>query len=168
MHMHRRHILAGLGVSPLWLTAARADAAKEITWDDLMPSGVPYAEITGEGEYDEKNDTWLPVFDENGSKFVDAFNGQKIKMPGYILPIETGGAGITEFILCPYVGACIHVPPPPPNQLVYVTSKTPWPSETMWDAIWVTGTLRINPIDTNLAVIGYEMDADLIELYEWM
>jgi hypothetical protein len=168
MHMHRRHILAALGLSPLWITPARAGAVKEITWDDLMPSGVPYSEIIGEGATDEKNDTWLPAFDENGSKFVDAFDGQKIKMPGYILPIETGGTGITEFILTPYVGACIHVPPPPPNQLVYVTSKTPWPSETMWDAIWVTGTLRINPIDTNLAVIGYEMDADLIELYEWM
>jgi hypothetical protein len=69
--------------------------------------------------------------------------------------------------LTPYVGACIHVPPPPPNQLVFVTSERPWPSEAMFDAVWVSGTIRVNLITTTLAEIGYDVVADEIEAYVW-
>jgi hypothetical protein len=67
----------------------------------------------------------------------------------------------------PYVGACIHVPPPPPNQLVFVTTAEPWPSDQLWDAIWVTGTLSASMQSTTLGDIGYELAANSIELYEW-
>ena len=88
-------------------------------------------------------------------------------MPGYMLPLATSGSGVTEFILVPYAGACIHVPPPPPNQLVFVTTERPWNAQVMFEPVWVTGPLAIDPISTNLADIGYSMQADLIELYEW-
>ena len=167
MPMTRRLLMASLAAAPLGSRSARAAPAREIGWEELIPEGVPYSEIVGEGEYDENNDTWLPVFDANAHKFVEALDGARIKMPGYVLPIDVGAEGVTSFILTPYVGACIHVPPLPANQLVFVTVRRPWPSETMWDAIWVTGTIRVNPISTTLADIGYEMDADEIELYEW-
>lgn len=169
MHTTRRAALLGLASLPatLWHHPAFATPFREITWEELIPAGVPYSEIVGEGDYDEQNDTWLPDFDDNAFKFVDGLNGTRIRMPGYMLPLETGGQGVTEFILTPYVGACIHVPPPPPNQLVFVTSTRPWPSEAMFDAIWVTGTIRVSPISTNLAEIGYDMVADEIEAYVW-
>ena len=46
-------------------------------------------------------------------------------------------------MLVPYVGACIHVPPPPPNQLVYVTTDKPWDTMTLWEPVWVTGEIIV-------------------------
>ncbi len=147
--------------------AAMARGYREITWDDLIPPGVPYSEIVGEGDLDEANDTWAPIFDENGTKMNRALEGQIVRLPGYIIPLESGRDGVTEFLLVPHVGACIHVPPPPPNQLVFVNSDTPWPNKRLWDAIWVTGILSIKLQSTNLGDIGYEIAAHDIELYEW-
>lgn len=169
MQMTRRTALLGLAGAPMGISLSPvwAAAPREITWEDLIPAGVPYSEIIGEGSYDEVNDTWLPDFDGNAYKFVDALDGARIRMPGYMLALETGGMGVTQFILTPYVGACIHVPPPPPNQLVFVTSVRPWRSEGMFEAVWVTGTIKVNHISTNLAEIGYDMVADEIEPYVW-
>lgn len=147
--------------------AAADPPFREITWDDLIPPGVPYSEIIGEGEMDEQADTWKPIFDENATKLNTALDGASVKLPGYIIPLETGADGVTSFVLVPYVGACIHVPPPPPNQLAFVTTETPWPSDNLWDAIWVYGRLSAKLQSTELAEIGYQIAADTIEIYEW-
>ncbi|MFD3191938.1 DUF3299 domain-containing protein [Sedimentitalea sp. HM32M-2] len=147
---------------------ARATTFREITWDDLIPPGVPYSEIIGEGELDEVNDTWNPIFDENATKFNTVLEGEPVKLPGYIIPLDLNADGVTSFILVPYVGACIHVPPPPPNQLVSVTTQTPWPSDAIWDAVWVFGRLRTGLQSTEIADIGYQMAAEKIEIYEWL
>ena len=144
-----------------------AAAPREITWDDLIPPGVPYSEIIAEGELDEENDYWRPIFDENSTKLNPALADAYIKMPGFIIPIDISADGVTSFILVPYVGACIHVPPPPPNQLVFVTSKVPWPSERLWEAVWVTGTMQNKVQYTEVADTGYELEADRIEIYIW-
>ena len=144
-----------------------AAAPREITWDDLIPPGVPYSEIIAEGELDEENDYWRPIFDENSTKLNPALANAYIKMPGFIIPIDISADGVTSFILVPYVGACIHVPPPPPNQLVFVTTKVPWPSERLWEAVWVTGTMQNKVQYTEVADTGYELEADRIEIYIW-
>ncbi len=154
---------AGVAVpAPLW-----ARTAREITWDDLIPPGVPYSEIIGEGEMDETNDTWNPIFDANATKLNPALDGAFIRMPGYILPLEMGAEGVSEFVLVPYIGACLHVPPPPPNQLVLVQTPKPWPSTNLWDAIWVTGTMRAILQTTEVAETGYTLSAESMELYVW-
>ena len=144
-----------------------AAAPREITWDDLIPPGVPYSEIIAEGELDEENDYWRPIFDENSTKLNPALADAYIKMPGFIIPNDISADGVTSFILVPYVGACIHVPPPPPNQLVFVTTKVPWPSERLWEAVWVTGTMQNKVQYTEVADTGYELEADWIEIYIW-
>lgn len=165
--LNRRQFGVWAASGALLPTALRAQAYREITWDDLIPPGVPYSEIIGEGDKDEVNDTWAPIFDENGVKMNMSLDGQVIKMPGYIIPLESQTAGVTEFILVPYVGACIHIPPPPPNQLVFATTTRPWPSDDLWDAIWVTGTLSVDLISTNLGDIGYALHVTDMETYEW-
>ena len=169
MNTNRRRLLAAMGTLPMGFAAPAllASATREITWDDLIPQGVPYSMIVGQGEYDEANDIWLPEFDENAHRFVETLDGESIRMPGYMLPLDTGGDGVREFILTPYVGACIHVPPPPPNQLIFVETDTPWQARAMFEAIWVTGTIRVRPLSTNLAEIGYSLTADHIEAFEW-
>ncbi|MGR3272512.1 DUF3299 domain-containing protein [Thalassococcus profundi] len=163
----RRQMLLAGGAGALLPTAALGATFREITWDDLIPPGVPYSEIIGEGEIDEQNDTWDPIFDENGIKLNAELDGASVKLPGYMIPLDTGAVGVTSFVLVPYVGACIHVPPPPPNQLVFVTTETPWPAQDLWDAIWVSGRLSAKLQSTELAEIGYEIRAERIAIYEW-
>ena len=163
----RRRFVLATGAGLALPIRAVAQSAREIGWEDLIPPGVPYSEIVGEGNYDEANDTWRPVFDGNATKLNTALDGTAVKLPGYIIPLDTGSAGVTSFVLVPYVGACIHVPPPPPNQLVFVTTATPWPSADLWVAAWVSGRLGTKLQTTEIAEIGYEIVADRIEVYEW-
>lgn len=147
--------------------ASSAATPRTIGWEDLIPPGIPYSEIIGPGEVDEANDRWLPQFDDNATKLNKKLHGAYIKMPGYVLPIDMSTAGVTSFIMVPYVGACIHTPPPPANQLVFVDSKKPWPSDKLWDPVWVTGHMRHELQSTTIAEIGYALTADKIEAYQW-
>ncbi len=163
----RRDLMIAGAAGAVAPTVARAAAPQEITWDMLIPPGVPYSEIVGQGDIDFANDTWKPIFDENATKLNDALDGAYIRMPGYIIPIELDAKGVTEFILVPYVGACIHVPPPPANQLVYATTEAPWPSDQLWDAVWVTGFMYTRMFSTELAEIGYALEVNSMEGYSW-
>lgn len=166
-HITRRQFAAFAAASLALPQMARAKPALEITWDDLIPPGVPYSEIIGMGEMDEASDTWNPEFDENGVKLNTELDGRLIKMPGYVLPLDPSATGLIEFVLVPYVGACLHVPPPPPNQLVFVTADEPYQLENLWDPVWVTGVLSATPQSTAVAEVGYQLAADEIVLYEW-
>lgn len=163
----RRSTLMLLSGSLAAPQVALAATPREITWDDLIPPGVPYSEIIGQGEIDEINDTWNPIFDENATKLNKALDGAFIKMPGFIIPFDVGAKGVTEFMLVPYTGACIHTPPPPANQLVMVDTKTPWPSDDLWDPVWVIGQMRTQLQSTDLGQTGYAITAEKMEIYEW-
>ena len=167
MALHRRAVLAALSSLPLAGRAWAEDAPRDFSWEELIPEGVPYSEIIADGERDEVNDRWLPIFDHNAYRFVEELDGTRVRMPGFLLPMEAGPEGVTEFILTPYAGACIHVPPPPPNQLVFVHAARPWETHGLFEAIWVTGRLSVNPITTDLAEIGYALEAERIEPYDW-
>ena len=105
---------------------------------------------------------------------VDELNGESIRMPGYVLPIEFDDQKVTEFFLVPYVGACIHVPPPPPNQMVYVSSDVGIETKGLFDPVWVEGTIlttgKSSPWTAFDGVVdisaGYTMRADEVEPYE--
>ena len=165
--LDRRSTLMLLSASLATPKAAFAAIAKEITWDDLIPPGVPYSEIIGEGELDEANDTWNPIYDANGVKLHEDLNGAYIKMPGFIIPFDVSAQGVTNFMLVPYVGACIHTPPPPANQLVFVKTETPWPNNDLWEAVWVTGYMQTQLQSTEVAETGYALKAEKMEVYEW-
>ena len=125
MNVSRRQLITTALASAAVPQVALARTATEITWDDLIPPGVPYSEILAEGEMDARNDIWRPIFDANATKLNPVLDGAYIKMPGYIIPIDLSTKGVTSLVLVPYVGACLHTPPPPPNQLVFVTTQTP-------------------------------------------
>lgn len=167
MTLSRRTLMAAAAAFTATPRTVWAETPRVLAWEDLIPPGVPYGEIIGEGEIDALKDTWLPEFDENATKLNMELHGAYIKMPGYVLPIDMSTAGVTSFIMVPYVGACIHTPPPPANQLVFVDSKKPWPSDKLWDPVWVTGKMRHELQSTSVADIGYALDAELIEAYEW-
>ena len=157
-------LMSGVALAPKMAFAA---TAREIKWDDLIPPGLAYSEIIGEGELDEANDVWKPVYDANAIKLNEALNGAYVKMPGYMIPFDFSAEGVTNFMLVPYVGACIHTPPPPANQLVVVSTEKPWPGDQLWDAVWVTGSMSTQLQSTTFGQTGYAIEADKMETYEW-
>ena len=163
----RRTTLMLLSATSLVPTSALAATPKVVEWADLIPKGVPYAEVTGLGEFNDETGSWNPIFDENATKLNEDLNGVFVKIPGFIVPLEIGSAGVSDFLLVPYVGACIHSPPPPANQLVLAKTKKPWPSESLWDPVWIYGTLRTKLETTDLGQSGYSIVAETMEVYEW-
>ena len=172
--LNRRHLiasgLAGIAAPGMGWSAT----AREITWEDLIPPGVPYAEIIGEGEMNEVTDTWRPIFDSNATKLNAALHGAYVRLPGFILPLELGAEGVTEFVLVPYVGACIHSPPPPPNQMVFVELRKEYEVQSLYDPVWITGQIRVEQASrsltfvdgTNSVATGYALSGVSIEPYE--
>lgn len=143
------------------LAAGPAFAAEPLeTWfEDLAPKGAADAQIVGEGDM-------TPAEGAEAIRFNEALDGALVRMPGYIVPMGGGSDGVTSFLLVPYVGACLHVPAPPANQIVLVATETPWPNDSLWDPVWVTGTLKIQPLSTELAEVGYTMQAVAIAPYK--
>jgi hypothetical protein len=94
-------------------------------------------------------------------------DGRVIRMAGFVTPLAFEGGRITEFLLVPFVGACIHVPPPPANQIVHVSDVKGYsPSGGLLYPVWVTGRLKAVPIDTPLANVGYQIAGAKVERYE--
>lgn len=103
-----------------------------------------------------------------------ALDGQTVRIPGYLLPLEFSGKEITEFLLVPWVGACIHTPPPPPNQIVHVRSDKPVANVALFAPIWVTGRMSTAASKKSLYLvdgesnidIGYSLRASAVEPYK--
>lgn len=88
---------------------------------------------------------------------VHTYNGQVVKIPGFVVPLEGTAEKTTEFLLVPYFGACIHVPPPPSNQIVHVTFAEGVAIDDLYDAVWVTGTLSTEGWKGEIASVGYQL-----------
>ena len=98
---------------------------------------------------------------------VEELDGARVRIPGYVLPFEYSASGmVTEFLLVPYFGACIHTPPPPPNQLVYVTAEAPAALGNQWEAIWAIGVLRAKSHMNELGDAAYTLEIEAWETYD--
>jgi uncharacterized protein len=93
-------------------------------------------------------------------------DGQLVKLPGYIVPLEDDAQMITEFLLVPYFGACVHYPPPPPNQMVHV-EMVPGAQTRMdwWRPVWIEGTLQIQNYDSPYGVAGFKLTGQRVVPY---
>ncbi|CAN0589312.1 unnamed protein product, partial [Laminaria digitata] len=98
-------------------------------------------------------------------KMAGELDGKRVRLSGYIVPLEFSDGGVRAFLLVPYVGACIHVPPPPKNQIVMVTSDSPIKPRGLFQAVTVTGTLSIADARTELAETGYRLNASDVSAY---
>ena len=155
-----------------------ANEARELTWDDLIPEGeapppppspihlVEEDDLVEDDSWDDKSfddELLTPAYTPG---VVDELNGIQAKLPGFVVPLELSGEGkVKEFLLVPYFGACIHYPPPPSNQIVYVTLDEPVEIESPWDPIWAIGQLKTEAFESDLAAASYTMAARLIEEY---
>ena len=104
----------------------------------------------------------------------DGLDGQLVRIPGYALPLEFAGIAVKEFLLVPYFGACIHVPPPPPNQMVFVTLDEPYVVNELFAPVWITGRMSVERSTKSLSyvdgraslVTGYTLAGSGIEPYK--
>ncbi len=97
-------------------------------------------------------------------RVVTTLDGKRVKIGGYVVPLDFDATTIKEFLLVPFVGACIHVPPPPPNQIVYVKAENGFEIGSMFDPVTVVGTIKTESASTGLADAGYTIDAETVEL----
>lgn len=111
---------------------------------------------------------------ERGRTVNPLLNGQIVRLPGYLLPLEFSGKQVSEFLLVPWVGACIHTPPPPPNQIVHVKPEKPVEMNGMFAPVWVTGKMTTGAIKKSLSLVdgsadidvGYSLRASRVEPYK--
>ena len=132
---------------------------KELYWEDMVPKDyvVPPSSIDHNG-----NMTQL----EPDAPLLQSLNGQFVKIPGFVVPLEGDADNITEFLLVPYFGACIHVPPPPSNQIVYVKFSEGVPITNLYDAVWVTGILSTDGWKGDIATVGYTLKGQAVTEFE--
>lgn len=169
--LRRRDLLASLvGAAALAMAPRVASAAAEIVdieWSDLVPEGEGLAMETLRGIGIVQHGQLSTGFtQQEASGVTTEYNGKTVRLPGFIVPIAFSGTAVKAFVLVPYVGACIHVPPPPANQLVFVTTEEPYESKGLFEPVAVTGLFETAATDTQIAEIGYVLTADKIEPYE--
>ena len=172
-----RHLLLSL----LLLSSLAHAELPETDWLDLMPAEDRQAledmpEISHDSPEGDsafygadglrQQDKDLPAV-MYSAKTVAALDGKAIRLGGYPVPLESDEKGnSTLFFLVPYPGACIHVPPPPPNQLVLVTTEKPYEDDGLFAPVTVTGMFGTAQTSTQLADIGYALSADKVEPYQ--
>lgn len=177
--------------------AAEAAEFTELRWEDLMPQGEEarlaelyeefYAEfearlmaeqntLSGTLSEDEELDlsqigegSELDTMTQIGTfNVVESLDGQAIRLPGYIVPLDFSvDAEHAEFLLVPYFGACLHSPPPPPNQIVFVTANPPAKIPDIYEPVWLEGTMKTGRFDTDMANSAYELQLANLKAYEY-
>ncbi|CAN5700343.1 hypothetical protein BH23GEM11_BH23GEM11_20410 [soil metagenome] len=97
---------------------------------------------------------------------LESRRGKSVRIPGFMVPFEDGMAGVNEFLLVPYFGACIHTPPPPPNQIVYVRMEGNKRVEVnIWDAVYIEGVLDIESIESPYGTVGHQVLGSAVKPY---
>ena len=160
----------------------QAAEVKTIEWTDLMPEDdlkalMAMPEVAHDysqpspfdDNYNGDDPTaqaWQKIL--QSAKVKPEYNNVKVKIPGFIVPLEFDDKqNVTSFFLVPYFGACIHVPPPPPNQIIFVTNKQKIKGDMIYSPFWISGTLTTESMSHDLAKSAYSMKADKIEEYTY-
>lgn len=168
------------------------DGYRTIEWTDLMPKDdldallnpPEYLSDIPDGSVEDQIASQMQMAIEQASdsryqqalvstRIVPAFDGQAIRLPGFIVPLEFGGdqqfgdaqQQVTKFFLVPYFGACIHVPPPPPNQIVYAEYDKGFKLDSLYEPFWLSGTLSTTLIENDMATAAYTIKVDRLEPY---
>ncbi|MCI0993413.1 DUF3299 domain-containing protein [Pseudomonas corrugata] len=155
---------------PLWAAEPRDLAWSEMIPPDAppeVPNMTPLHDLSQMGTALSAESAPAAKQDLPNAPVVKALDGQQIRLPGYIVPLEVSEEGrTTDFLLVPYFGACIHVPPPPSNQIVHVKSEVGVKLDELYQPYWVEGPMQVKPSTSELADAGYQMEAEKIYVYE--
>lgn len=149
----------------------------DVDWNDLLPEGYKPEQImekyqaeiqaTAEGSPEERVLYKKVMAEFNNAGVNDSLNGRKVRIPGFVAPLDTNGDMVGDFLLVPYYGSCIHSPPPPAHQTVMVNpAKDKSVSlNDIYRPVWVVGEIEVDEIDTDLAKAGYQIKNARVEPY---
>ncbi|MES9971366.1 MAG: DUF3299 domain-containing protein [Candidatus Thiodiazotropha sp.] len=167
-------ILLFISLQPL--ASLHAEPVQELEWDAMIPDDyrpdkimAQFGDINALTDDDPRAQQIMDQLEAawKEAPVVESLDGKRVKLPGFVVPIEGDGKKLTEFLLVPYYGACIHVPPPPANQTVYV--KVPEGDAKIrqaFDTVWVYGIMSAKSFDSDLATAGYQIEAEKVTPYE--
>ena len=154
--------------------AAGKASFREINWDDLIPADWDPQKFFADLDLDALQDNDPRAAEVmarmraewDRAPVVDRFSGQQVRIPGFVVPLESDGKTIREFLLVPYFGACVHVPPPPANQLIHVIPDKPVPAGLNMSPVWVNGVLNVGRVESEMGSAGYQMRGIRVEEYK--
>ena len=173
--MRRLWLMMCTVLAMLMAASAWAQDVRVLTWQEMIPTDAPPVKLITTPMHDlSKMADSLSMESAPAAHqlaphapVVKALDGQMVRLPGYIVPLEVSEEGrVIEFLLVPYFGACIHVPPPPPNQIVHVTSELGVKVDELYQPYWIEGPMQVKSSSSELADAGYQMEADKILVYE--
>jgi len=160
--------------TPDVIAGAAPGTVPELAWDDLMPRGWRPDRPAPDDDADALADDDPRAVERMAqlralwadAPVVDGLDGHRVRLAGIVVPIEAGAGGVAEFLLVPYFGACIHVPPPPPNQTVHVLTAggKPYRGE-LFDTVWVQGRMRVERYSSEIGDAGYRIDDAAVSAY---
>ena len=157
------------------IDSSEKEDVEEMEWDSLMPKEWNPETLMNQYNADELSDD-----DPRAGELMDKLkalwkeapvvpdlDGRHVRLPGFVVPLEMDEEKIDQFLLVPYYGACIHVPPPPANQTVHVVTRQGKAFRgELFDTVWVTGTLRVESLSSDLAEAGYRLENATVVPYE--
>ncbi len=156
---------------------ATSRGLRDLGWEELMPDGEEERLAQLYQEQMAMLYSGAPVSEGSAAdqmiqigtfNIVPELNDLKVRIPGYTVPFDFGAdAEITEFLLVPYYGACLHAPPPPPNQTIFVTTDEPIKLKDLAQAVWIEGTLHTQVQTSDLADAAYTIKLDRMTVYEY-
>ena len=159
------------------LDALEARGIREIGWEDLMPEGEEEKLAELYRQQMAMLYSGAPIVEGSAAdamiqigtfNTVKELNETKVRIPGYTVPFEFGAnAEVGEFLLVPYYGACLHAPPPPPNQTIFAMTDEPIKLRNLAQAVWIEGTIYTQTQESELADAAYTIQVDRVEIYEY-
>lgn len=167
-------LLMALGLATL-TAPAHAEAGgsgdyRDLIWADLLPPGE--AERIARLQQVQAVEFGFNHFGTDQMPQLRTFNvvedldGQRVRIAGFVLPFDFSASGqVSRFLLVPFVGACVHVPPPPPNQLIYVQAADGVAVQGMWEPVFAEGVMRTRRHNSDLADAAYTLELTGIEPY---
>ena len=163
-----RRLLSTAAAILLVVTVSGTGGLPEETVTELPVDAPPIAAADDPTEVGWRLLASLNYRTGEASKELAALEGKLVKIPGFTVPLEDWAFSVTEFLLVPYVGACIHTPPPPPNQLVYVKMDE-GQRATMdgWNPVWVEGVLEIEMTQSVYGYVGFTIRGQRVYPYEY-
>lgn len=167
-------------------SASIVDGYQEIEWTDLMPdedlqallNPPGFLDDIADGSADDVLDSRLQsefnglgdsAFSQalTSTDVVPDYDGKAIRLPGFIVPLAyNSDREVTEFFLVPFFGACIHYPPPPPNQIIHASYPDGFELTSIYDPFWLSGTLSVAITSNEVATAAYSITVDKLEIYE--
>ena len=167
-----------LSTSMLTHAAEDQDVVLAIEWVDLL-SDADLEAMTNPPEMTHDCYGWEEQLSNNSEAeaYMNAMQSfdvnpdlinRRVMIPGFVVPIAYNEERkVTEFFLVPFFGACIHLPPPPPNQIIYVTYERGVSLDHLYDAQVVHGMLTSETMRSDLADSAYRLEAEGVSVYSY-